>query len=104
MIYVEMREPNIVVVTRGGAATGANQDTHHDQPQVRPATQNKVEFTVQREKEVFLDARPKFIEKNQASTSAPSLPRRPIREIPEIFNHLFRKKSTGKVSKLKEFF
>ena len=32
MIYVELREPNITVVTRGGAAIGENQNTQHGQP------------------------------------------------------------------------
>ena len=32
MIYVEPREPNIVVVTRGGDATGENQYAQHEQP------------------------------------------------------------------------
>ena len=50
MIYVEPRESHIVVVTRGGVATGADQNTHQGQPQVRPTTQNKAPLDVQKEK------------------------------------------------------
>ena len=71
---------------------------------MRPTTQKKVSFDVQKEKEVFLDALPKFLDKNQASTFVAIVPRRSIVEIPEIFDQLFQKQLTRKVSKLKEFF
>ena len=32
MIFAEQREVNIVVVIRGGDATGEDKDTQHDQP------------------------------------------------------------------------
>ena len=50
MIFVEPREANIVVITRGGVASGADQNAQHDQPQVGPTTQKKVSFDVRREK------------------------------------------------------
>ena len=46
MIFVELREPNIVVITRGGVVTRADQDTQHEQPHVRPATKKKVLFDI----------------------------------------------------------
>ena len=46
MTYVELREENIVVVKRGGVATGAEQNARHDQPHVRPTTQKKVPFDI----------------------------------------------------------
>ena len=55
MIYVDSREEKIVVMTRGGVATRADQNAQHDQPHVRPKAQKKILFEVQREKEVFLD-------------------------------------------------
>ena len=55
MISVEPRQPNLVVVTRGGVAMGADQNTLQGQPQVRPATQKKAPLDVQQEKEVFLE-------------------------------------------------
>ena len=69
MISIEPREINIVPLTRGGVVTGANQDTQHGKLQVGSMAQNKVPFDVQKEMEVFLDVRPKFVEKNQASIS-----------------------------------
>ena len=75
MIYAERSETNIVVITRGGVATGADKNAQHDQPQVQPEEQKKVSFDVQRENEIFLDARLEFVDRNQASKSAPTLPR-----------------------------
>ena len=47
MISAELRQPNVAVVTRGGAATGVDQNTPQGYPQVRPATQNKALLDVQ---------------------------------------------------------
>ena len=69
MIYVEPREPHIVVVTRGGFATREDQNTHQGQPEVRTATQKKYPLYVQKEKGFFLEVRPKFVDANQLSTS-----------------------------------
>ena len=57
MIYVEPRETNIVVVTRGGVATTLDHETQDGQPHVRLTAQKKVLFDVQKEKEVSFDAR-----------------------------------------------
>ena len=50
IIAVEPQDPNVVVVARGGDGTGANQDKSQEQLQlqVRPATQKKVLFNVQK--------------------------------------------------------
>ena len=50
MISVESRQPHIVVVTRGGVVTGANQTTQQGQRQVRPVAQKKAPLDVQQEK------------------------------------------------------
>ena len=94
----KLREPYINIITRGGVATGAYQNTQPGQMQVRPAAQNKSPLDVQKEKEVFLDARPKFVDTNKALTSGQ------IKVMPEIFEQLLRKQPLKKVSKLKEFF
>ena len=91
-------------MTRGAIATRADQNAQHNQLQVRPRVQNNVVFDIQREKEALLDERLEFVNKNQESTFSPALPRRPIRDMPERFNQLFRKKQKGKVKKLKQFF
>ena len=46
MIYVEPREENISIITRGGVTTQAYQNAQHDQPQVQPKTKNKVPFKI----------------------------------------------------------
>ena len=91
-------------MTRGCVATIPDQNAQHNQPQVRPGAQKNVVFDIQREKEALLDGRLEFINKNQESKSTPTLPRRPIRDMPAIFNQLFRKKPTRNVRKLKQFF
>ena len=55
MIYVKPRQPKLVVVTRVGVATSADQNTPQGHLQVRPAAQNKGPLDVQQEKEVFLE-------------------------------------------------
>ena len=47
---------------------------------------------------------PKFVDKNQASNSTATQRGRPIMEMPEIFDQLFRKQLTINFSKLKYFF
>ena len=47
MISAKPRQPNLVVVTRGGAATGVDQNTPQGHPQVRPTTQKKALLNVQ---------------------------------------------------------
>ena len=64
---------------------------------------NKSVIQCPKEKELFLDAQPEFVDKNQASTSTTTLPRRPIMEMPERFDQPSRKKPMGKVSNLKYF-
>ena len=56
---------------------------------------------IQKEKELFLDARQEFIDINQALTSVALPPE--ILGMPQRFDQLFQKKPMGKVSKLKEF-
>ena len=56
MIYIEPRQPNLAVVTRGGAVIGADQNTLQGHPQVRHTAQKKAPLDVQQEKEVFLEA------------------------------------------------
>ena len=97
MIYAEQREPHIIVVMRGGVATPANHNTRQGQPRVRPTTQNKAPLDFQKEKEVFLEVRPKFVDTNQPSTYGK------VNTIPERFEQLIRKPPMKKVSKLKEF-
>ena len=64
MIYVELRQPNLVVVTRGGDAVGVDQNTLQGQPQVWPEAQKKALLDVQQEKEVFLEAWQHFVDIN----------------------------------------
>ena len=54
MISAEPREPYNVVATRGGVATGADHNTQHGKPQVRPTARKKTSLDVQQEKEVLL--------------------------------------------------
>ena len=70
---------------------------------MRLEAQNKVSFNVKRLKEVFLEARLEFVNKNQALTSTHALPLRLIREILDRFDQLFQNKLTRKVSILKYF-
>ena len=98
MIYAKMREPNIVVVTRGGVVTGEYQNTQHGQLQVRTATQKKVSLDVQKEKEAFLDVRLEFVKTNQPSTSGK------VKAMPKRFEQLLSKQPMKKVSKLKYIF
>ena len=53
MIYVKLRQPNILPVTKRGAAMVADQSTQQGKQQVRPSTENKALLDVQQEKEVF---------------------------------------------------
>ena len=55
MISAEPRQPNLAIVTRGGVATGVDQNTPQGHLQVRAATQNKAPLDVQQEKELFLE-------------------------------------------------
>ena len=81
MIAAEPWDPNVTVVTRRGAATGADQDKSKEQlqPQVWPTTQKKVSFDIQEQKEVFLEVQPYFVEPPEPSTS------KEVKEIPERF-------------------
>ena len=56
-ISAKPREPIIVIITRGGVATRADQEALKEKlrPQVRPVTHKKVSFDVQKQKELFLD-------------------------------------------------
>ena len=85
MIAAEPREPRIVVVTRGGVATKANQDIPQEKPQVRHVAQKKVPFDVQKLKQGFLDVLPEFVDQEQSSTSIE------ITNMPECFQQLFKK-------------
>ena len=98
MIFVELREPHIVVVTRGGIVTGAYQNRKQGQAQVRPMAQKKASLDVYKEKEVFLDVCPELVDANQPSISGQ------INTIPKRFKNLLRKQPMQKVSKLKDFF
>ena len=69
MLSAKLREPNIVVFTREGVAIGAYQNTHYGQPQVRSVAQKKDPLDVHKEKEVFLDMQPKFVDANKSSMS-----------------------------------
>ena len=73
---------------------GAYQEAPYGQPRVRLAPKNKTPFNVQKEKEVLFKTQKTFIDRNQASTSATTLPEGPILGIPERFDELFRKKPT----------
>ena len=68
MISSKPRQPNLAIVTRGGVATRAYQNTLQGHPQVQHATQKKALLDVQQEKEVFLEARQEFFDTNQPST------------------------------------
>ena len=65
---------------------------------MRNVTKNKSPLDVQKEKEVFLYVQPEFVDNNQPSTY------RQVNTIPELFEHLLRKKTLKKVSNIKEFF
>ena len=65
-------------MTRGGVATGVDQEAPYGQLQVQPVAQKKAPFDVQKEKEVFLDERQEFVKINQASTSVATPPKGPI--------------------------
>ena len=65
MISVKLREPHIAIVTRGGDATGADQNIQQARLQVRPAAQKKASLDVQNEKEVLLDVLPEFVVANK---------------------------------------
>ena len=106
MIVTEPWEPNAVVVTRGGATTGADQATQtdpvmHVQPQVRPAAKKKAPIDIQEQKCIFMDVCPEFNDAEQPSTSSQ------MKDIPERFQKIFEWQSTDKisykVSKLKLF-
>ena len=49
-ISIEPREPNIVIVIRGGVATRSNQEAPYEQPRVRSTQQKKILFDVKKEK------------------------------------------------------
>ena len=95
MTSVEPRKPKIDFITRGGVATREDQNTHHGQLHVQPAAQKKAPLDVQKEKEVFLDVQPEFVDANKPSTYGQ------VKTIPERFENLMRKKPMKKVSKLK---
>ena len=85
-ISTQPRETYIVVVTRGGVVMREDQEAPYGKLQVQLAAQKKAPYDVQKERELFLDARPSFVDKNQASTFATTLPRRSIMEMPERFD------------------
>ena len=98
MIYVDPREANIVVITRG-VSMGEDQEEPYRQPRVHLIVQKKAPFDVQNEREILLDSQQEFVHRNQASTSG-----RPILEMLEIFYQLLQKQSTRNASKLHELF
>ena len=57
-----------------------------------------------KEKEVLMDARHQFINRNQASNYTVVPSEGPIVDMPQRFKQLFQKKPIEKVSKLKYFF
>ena len=98
MILIEIRQPQIAVVTRGGDEMGAYQNTQQGQPQVKPMEKKKAPLDFWKEKEVFLDAPQEFVDINQLSTSGQ------VRAMPKIFEQLIGRAPMKKVSKLKDFF
>ena len=73
MIVTKPLEPNVAVVTRGGAAMGADQATQTEpviqaQPQVRLAAQKKAPLDVQKKKNIFMDVRIDFVGTGKPST------------------------------------
>ena len=98
MISSEPRQPNLVVVTGGGPATRADQNTQQGHLQVRPTTQKKASLDVQQEKEVFLEEQQDFVVTNQLLTSGE------FRAMPKTFEQLIKNPPMKNVSKLKEFF
>ena len=106
MIVIEPWEPNVAVVTRGGAVRGVDKvmqakPTRQAQPQVQPAMQNKAPLDVQKKKCIFMDVRPNFVGMEQPSTSGQ------VKDMLERFQKIFKQqtasKSADKVSKLKPF-
>ena len=71
---------------------------------MRPTAQKKAPFDVEKEREVFLDERQEFVDRNQLSTYVARPPKGPILEMLERFDRLLSKQPTKNVSKLKEFF
>ena len=61
-------------------------------------TQKKALLDIPKEKQVFLDVQPEFIDSNQPSTSVQ------VKTMPERFEQLLKKKPMKNVSKIKEFF
>ena len=98
MIFVEPRQPNLTIVTRGEDAIGVDQNTPQGHLEVQLVVQKKAPLDVQQEKEVFLEDRKDFINTNQPSKS------RQVRAMPKRFEQLIRRPPTKKVSKLKDFF
>ena len=96
MIYAELKEPHIAVVTRGCDVKGVDQNTQQEQSQVRPVSQKKTLLDVQKEKEFFLDVRPQFVDVNQPSESGK------LNTMSERFEQLLKKQPMKKVSKLKK--
>ena len=68
---------------------------------MRLTKQKKVTFDVQKENEVFLETQHEFVDENQAPTSTVVPNEGLILEIPQRFEHLFQKKLTRNISKLK---
>ena len=75
--------------------TWANQNTQNGKPQVQIVAQKKAPLDVQKEKEIFLDVRPEFVDANQSLKSGQ------VKTMPEIFEQLLRKHQMKKISKLK---
>ena len=76
----------------GGVVTRAYQETPYGQPRVWPRTKNKEPFDVQKENEIFLDARHEFLNGNQASTSSTEPKEGQILQMSQRFDQLFQKK------------
>ena len=86
-ISIEQREPNIVVIIRGGAVTRGDQEAPYGQPRVWPTPPTKVPFDVHKEKEVLFYTQHEFVDTNKASTSVvfPISSEGPILEMPQWF-------------------
>ena len=99
MVVAEPRELSVPVITSRGVVTGTNLKTMQEQisRQVWKTTQKKVSFDIQKQKQVFMDVRPDFMNPEEPSTSEK------VRDMPEWFQHIFQKKVPQKVSKLKSF-
>ena len=87
-IPAELVEPNISLVTRGGVASGADQEAPYRQIRVRLAQQNKGPFYFHKEKEVLLYARHEFVDGNQDQTSVVVPSEGPILDMPQRKNYL----------------